>query len=124
MVLNALSTGSMENIGHLIGRPGFEYRIASATDFPLVIEPADHCGYEVFPTTVLETNAQGTPVIGHRLGPLPEMLEGRGGLTYRDEVELIGAATKRSDVGEAHSARAGARSTTPSGLPGRHRTLL
>jgi glycosyltransferase involved in cell wall biosynthesis len=48
-------------------------------------------GYEVFPTAVLETNAQGTPVIGRRLGPLPEMLEGRGGLTYRDEAELIGA---------------------------------
>ena len=48
-------------------------------------------GYEVFPTTVLETNAQGTPVIGRRLGPLPEMLEGRGGVTYRDEAELIGA---------------------------------
>ena len=48
-------------------------------------------GYEVFPTTVLETNAQGTPVIGHRLGPLPEMLEGRGGLTYRGDAELIAA---------------------------------
>ena len=48
-------------------------------------------GYEVFPTTVLEANAQGTPVIGHRLGPLPEMLDGRGGLTYGDETELIAA---------------------------------
>lgn len=57
-------------------------------------------GYEVFPTTVLETNAQGTPVIGHRLGPLPEMLEGRGGLTYRDEAELISALeTVRNDRG-------------------------
>ncbi len=48
-------------------------------------------GYEVFPTTVLEANAQGTPVIAHRLGPLPEMLDGRGGLTYGDESELIAA---------------------------------
>jgi glycosyltransferase involved in cell wall biosynthesis len=48
-------------------------------------------GYEVFPTTVLEANAQGTPVIGHRFGPLPEMLDGRGGLTYGDEAELIAA---------------------------------
>jgi glycosyltransferase involved in cell wall biosynthesis len=38
-------------------------------------------GYEVFPTVVLEAFAQGTPVIGHRLGPIPEMLDGRGGLT-------------------------------------------
>jgi glycosyltransferase involved in cell wall biosynthesis len=55
-------------------------------------------GYEVFPTIVLETNAQGTPVIGRRLGPLPEMLEGRGGITYRDEAELIAAlATLQND---------------------------
>jgi glycosyltransferase involved in cell wall biosynthesis len=48
-------------------------------------------GYEVFPTTVLEANAQGTPVIGNRLGPLAEMLDGRGGCTYGDESELIAA---------------------------------
>lgn len=48
-------------------------------------------GYEVFPTTVLEANAQGTPVIGHRFGPLPEMLDGRGGMTYATEDELVEA---------------------------------
>jgi glycosyltransferase involved in cell wall biosynthesis len=48
-------------------------------------------GFEVFPTTVLEANAQGTPVIGHRLGPLPEMLDDRGGVTYGDERELLQA---------------------------------
>lgn len=48
-------------------------------------------GYEVFPTVVLEAYAQGTPVIGHRLGPLPEMLDGRGGLTYSDNRELVEA---------------------------------
>ena len=48
-------------------------------------------GYEVFPTTVLESNAHGTPVIGHRLGPLPEMLDGKGGLTYSTEAELVEA---------------------------------
>ena len=45
-------------------------------------------GYEVFPTVVLEAYAQGTPVIGHRLGPLPEMLDGRGGLSYSTKSEL------------------------------------
>jgi glycosyltransferase involved in cell wall biosynthesis len=48
-------------------------------------------GYEVFPTVVLEAYAQGTPVIGHRLGPLPEMLDGRGGITYGTSGELLDA---------------------------------
>ena len=48
-------------------------------------------GYEVFPTVVLEAFAQGTPVIGHRLGPLPEMLDGTGGLTYGNAEELCSA---------------------------------
>lgn len=55
-------------------------------------------GFEVFPTIVLEACAQGTPVIGHGLGPLPEMLEGRGGLVYRTGDELSAALeTLRSD---------------------------
>jgi glycosyltransferase involved in cell wall biosynthesis len=45
-------------------------------------------GYEVFPTVVLESYAQGTPVIGHRLGPLPEMLDGHGGVSYSTNAEL------------------------------------
>jgi glycosyltransferase involved in cell wall biosynthesis len=45
-------------------------------------------GFEVFPTVVLEAFAHGTPVIGHRLGPLPEMLDGRGGVTYGNLQEL------------------------------------
>jgi len=45
-------------------------------------------GFEVFPTVVLEAYAQGTPVIGHRLGPLPEMLDGCGGLSYGTQPEL------------------------------------
>lgn len=48
-------------------------------------------GYEVFPTVVLEAFAHGTPVIGHRLGPLPEMLDGQGGLTYGNRTELVNA---------------------------------
>ena len=48
-------------------------------------------GYEVFPTVVLEAYAHGTPVIGNRLGPLPEMLEGSGGLTYASGPELVAA---------------------------------
>ena len=50
-------------------------------------------GFEVFPTVVLEAYAHDTPVIGHRLGPLPEMLDGCGGVTYRDRSELTAALT-------------------------------
>jgi glycosyltransferase involved in cell wall biosynthesis len=48
-------------------------------------------GFEVFPTVVLEAYAQATPVVGHGLGPLPEMLEGKGGLTYHTREELRAA---------------------------------
>ena len=55
-------------------------------------------GFEVFPTVVLEAYAQGTPVIGHRLGPVPEMLEGLGGLTYSNPDQLVaGLEALRSD---------------------------
>ena len=50
-------------------------------------------GFEVFPTVVLEAYAHGTPVIGHRLGPLPEMLDGCGGVTYGNPSELTAALT-------------------------------
>ncbi len=39
--LDDLSTGSMANIEHLVGRPGFEYRIGSALDQALVAEYVD-----------------------------------------------------------------------------------
>ena len=37
LVLDDLSTGRFENIGHLEGRPGFELRVASVTD-PSIVE--------------------------------------------------------------------------------------
>ena len=36
LVLDDLSTGRFENIAHLEGRPGFELRVASVTDSPIV----------------------------------------------------------------------------------------
>ena len=41
LVLDDLSTGAMENIIELVGRPGFEHRIGSALDVPLVSELVD-----------------------------------------------------------------------------------
>lgn len=40
-VLDDLSTGSIENISHLKGEPGFSYRIRTADDGPLVAELVD-----------------------------------------------------------------------------------
>ena len=47
LVLDDLSTGSMENIAHLTARPGFSYRIGSALDAPLVSECVDQCDVTV-----------------------------------------------------------------------------
>lgn len=76
MVLDDLSTGQMENITHLISTPGFEYRIGSALDAPLVGELVDRCDITVHlaaavgvrliverPVHTIETNTKGTEVV-------------------------------------------------------------
>jgi UDP-glucose 4-epimerase len=76
MVLDDLSTGSMENIDHLISRPGFEYRVGSATDAPLVTELVDRCDVTMHlaaavgvkliveqPVHTIETNVRATEVV-------------------------------------------------------------
>lgn len=75
-VLDDLSTGSMENIEHLIGRPGFTYRIGSALDVPLVSELVDSADVTVHlaaavgvklivekPVHTIETNVRATEVV-------------------------------------------------------------
>lgn len=47
LILDDLSTGSMENLAHLAGQPGFSYRIGSALDVPLVSELLDQCDVTV-----------------------------------------------------------------------------
>jgi len=76
LVLDDLSTGCMENIEPLIGRRGFEYRIGSATDAPLVTELVDRCDVTIHlaaavgvkliverPVHTIETNVRGTEVV-------------------------------------------------------------
>ena len=46
-VLDDLSTGSMDNVAHLVGRPGFQHRIGSALDRPLVSELVDRADVTV-----------------------------------------------------------------------------
>ncbi len=75
-ILDDLSTGSMDNIAHLKGKPGFEYRIGCATDLPLVtelVDPADvvfHLAAAVGvrlivekPIHTIETNVGGTETV-------------------------------------------------------------
>ncbi len=76
LVLDDLSTGSMDNIAHLVGRPGFEYRIGSALDAPLVTECVDRCDVTVHlaaavgvrliverPVHTIETNIGATETV-------------------------------------------------------------
>lgn len=76
LILDDLSTGSMENIAHLTDRPGFSYRIGSALDAPLVSECVDRCDVTIHfaaavgvrliverPVHTIETNVKATEVV-------------------------------------------------------------
>jgi len=76
LVLDDLSTGRIENIAHLMARPGFGYTIGSVTDDFLVGELIDRCDM-VFhlaaavgvrlvvsrPVHTIETNVHGTETV-------------------------------------------------------------
>jgi UDP-glucose 4-epimerase len=76
IILDNLSTGSIENIFHLKGRPGFEYCIESVTNEPLLAELIDRSdvvfhlaaavGVKLIveqPVYTIETNVHGTEVV-------------------------------------------------------------
>jgi UDP-glucose 4-epimerase len=76
LVLDDLSTGRIQNIEHLMANPGFEYRIGSALDVPLVTELVDRCDATVHlaaavgvrlivekPVHTIETNVRATEVV-------------------------------------------------------------
>jgi UDP-glucose 4-epimerase len=76
MVLDNLSTGSIENIAHLKGRPGFSYTIDSVTNESLLAELIDQndvvfhlaaaVGVKLIveqPVHTIETNVHGTEVV-------------------------------------------------------------
>jgi len=75
-VLDDLSTGSIDNITHLKGNPGFHYTIDSVTNEPLLAEMLDRCDAIVHlaaavgvkliveaPVRTIETNVHGTEVV-------------------------------------------------------------
>src|SRR5687767_12228977 len=76
LVLDDLSTGQMANLDGLVGHPGFEYRIGSALDLPLVTELMDRCDVTVHlaaavgvrliveqPVHTIHTNVHGTETV-------------------------------------------------------------
>jgi UDP-glucose 4-epimerase len=75
-VLDQLTTGSIDNIRHLKGRPGFEYTIESAANAPIVAELVDEAdvvyhlaaavGVDLIvesPVRTIETNVHCTEVV-------------------------------------------------------------
>lgn len=76
IVLDDLSTGEMRNIEPLTGQPGFDYRIGSVHDEPLVAELVDRADVTIHlaaavgvkliverPVHTIETNVHGTEVV-------------------------------------------------------------
>ena len=76
LILDDLSTGSISNIEHLIGKPGFNYRIGTVMDAPLVAEMVDRCDFTIHlaaavgvkliverPVYTIENNVHGTEVV-------------------------------------------------------------
>ena len=76
LILDNLSTGSIDNISHLKGRPGFEYFIDSVDNEPLLAELIDRSdvvfhfaaavGVKLIveqPVHTIETNVHGTEVV-------------------------------------------------------------
>lgn len=76
IALDDLSTGRMDNIDHLVGTLGFEYRVGSCLDEPLVSELVDRCDVTIHlaaavgvklivehPVRTIETNVKATEVV-------------------------------------------------------------
>jgi UDP-glucose 4-epimerase len=76
VVLDDLSSGSMSNIGHLVGRAGFRHVVGSVTGAPLVTELVAGCDVTVHlaaavgvrriieePIRTIRTNVHGTEAV-------------------------------------------------------------
>jgi UDP-glucose 4-epimerase len=116
-VLDDLSTGSIDNLRHLKGRPGFEYTIDSAANAPVVaglVDSADvvfHLAAAVgvqliveSPVRTIETNVHCTEVVLAQaskkkkpvfIASTSEVYGKSADLPYREDGDLIlGATTK------------------------------
>ncbi|HUF69372.1 MAG TPA: NAD-dependent epimerase/dehydratase family protein [Longimicrobiales bacterium] len=118
IVLDDLSTGSMANIEQLVGRQGFEHRIGSVMDVPLVTELVDRCDVTVHlaaavgvqliverPVHTIETNVHGTEVVlravARKQRPVviasTSEVYGKSSITpFREDADLVLGPTKHS----------------------------
>lgn len=118
IALDDLSTGSMSNIEHLVGREGFEHRIGSVMDVPLVTELVDRCDVTVHlaaavgvqliverPVHTIETNVHGTEVVlravARKQRPVviasTSEVYGKSTVTpFREEADLVLGSTSHS----------------------------
>jgi nucleoside-diphosphate-sugar epimerase len=116
-VLDDLSTGSIDNLRHLKGKPGFEYTIDSAANVPVVAELVDSAdvvfhlaaavGVQLIvesPVRTIETNVHCTEVVlaqaSKKKKPVfiassSEVYGKSADLPYREDGDLtLGATTK------------------------------
>ena len=118
LVLDDLSTGSISNIEHLVGRPGFDYRIGSVLDAPMVEELVDRCDVTIHlaaavgvrliverPVHTIETNVHGTEVVLRAvarkgrpvmLASTSEVYGKSTNVPFREDADLVLGATINS----------------------------
>jgi UDP-glucose 4-epimerase len=117
LVLDNLSTGSIENIVHLKGMPGFEYTIDTVTNEPMLAELIDRSdvvfhfaaavGVKLIveqPVHTIETNVHGTEVVlkhankKKKLVVIASTSEVYGKSTavpFREDADLVLGATEK-----------------------------
>jgi UDP-glucose 4-epimerase len=110
-IIDDLSTGAMENIAHLKGRPGFEYVIDSVMNEPLMAELIDQAdvvfhlaaavGVKLIveaPVRTIETNVHGTEIVlkhASKKGKLAiifstsEVYGKSGAVPFREDSDLV-----------------------------------
>ena len=115
--LDDLSTGSIDNIAHLKGRPGFHYTIDSVFNDPLVAEMVDRAdvvfhlaaavGVKLIvekPVHTIETNVHGTEVILKHaakkkklvfIASTSEVYGKSAQVPFREDADLVMGATTR-----------------------------
>lgn len=116
-VLDDLSTGSIDNIAHLKGRPGFHYTIDSVFNDSLVAEMVDRAdvvfhlaaavGVKLIvqePVHTIETNVHGTEVILRHaakkkklvfIASTSEVYGKSTSIPFREDADLVMGATTR-----------------------------
>jgi UDP-glucose 4-epimerase len=116
-VIDDLSTGSIDNIAHLKGRPGFHYTLDSVFNDPVVAELVDRAdvvfhlaaavGVKLIvdePVHTIETNVHGTEVILRHaakkkklvfIASTSEVYGKSAAVPFREDADLVMGATTR-----------------------------